>query len=156
MKRKYFLLVLVLILTIFLVGCNGGGTVTPSTNITGNWTMTNIVTATNNPIHNIGATTTAKCNIVDSSGSLTIYNFDIVNQEFINWNTGYGTFYKPTLIANINGSYLNIYYQTVSTIIYFEGTLDASGISGSGTWTQTISVSGYTWTTSGTTIFIKG
>ena len=118
--------------------------------------MTNIVTATNNPIHNIGATTTAKCNIVDSSGSLTIYNFDIVNQEFISWNIGYGTFYKPTIIANINGSYLNIYYQTVSTIIYFEGTLNASSISGSGTWTQTISVSGYTWTTSGTTIFIKG
>ena len=156
MKRKYFLLVLVLILTIFLVGCNGGGTVTPSTNITGNWTMTNIVTATNNPIHDIGATTTAKCNIVDSSGSLTIYNFDIINQEFINWNTGYGTFNKPALIVNIYGSYLNIYYQTVSIIIYFEGTLDASGISGSGTWTQTISVSGYTWVTSGTTIFIKG
>ena len=118
--------------------------------------MTNIVTDTNNPIHNIGATTTAKCTIVDTSGSLTIYNFDIVNQEFINWNTGYGTFNKPTLIANINGSYLNIYYQTVSNIIYFEGILDTSGISGSGTWIQTISVSGYTWITSGTTIFIKG
>ena len=156
MKRKYFLLVLISILTIFLVGCNGGGTVTPSTNLTGNWTMTNIVTATNNPIHNIGATTTAKCNIVDSSGSLTIYNFDIVNQEFINWNIGYGTFNKPIIIVNVNGSYLNIYGQTVSNIIYFEGTLDASGISGSGTWTQTISVSGYTWITSGTTIFIKG
>jgi len=156
MKRKCFLIILFLTLIVSLCGCGGGGTVTPSTNITGNWTMTNIVTATNNPIHDIGATTTAKCNIVDSSGSLTIYNFDIVNQEFINWNTGYGTFYKPTLIANINGSYLNIYYQTVSIIIYFEGTLDASGISGSGTWTQTISVSGYTWITSGTTIFIKG
>ena len=156
MKRKLFLVVLVLILAIFLVGCSGSGTITPSTNITGNWTMTNIVTATNNPIHDIGATTTAKCNIVDSSGSLTIYNFDIVNQEFINWNTGYRIFNKPTLTVNINGSYLNIYGQTVSNIIYFEGTLDASGISGSGTWTQTISVSGYTWISSGTTIFIKG
>ncbi|MBA7584668.1 hypothetical protein ES695_05260 [Candidatus Atribacteria bacterium 1244-E10-H5-B2] len=154
MKRKYFLVVLFLILAIFLAGC--GGTVIPSTNITGNWTMTNIVTATNNPIHNIGATTTAKCNIVDSSGSLTIYNFDIVNQEVINWNTGYGIFSKPNLTVNISGSYLNIYYQTVSNIIYFEGTLDAIGISGSGTWTQTISVSGYTWVSSGTTIFIKG
>ena len=156
MKRKCFLIILFLTLIVSLCGCGGGGTVTPSTNITGNWTMTNIVTATNNPIHDIGATTTAKCNIVDSSGSLTIYNFYIVNQEFINWNTGYGIFNKPTLTVNINGSYLNIYSQTVSVIIYFEGTLDASGISGSGTWTQTISVSGYTWITSGTTIFIKG
>ena len=155
MKRKLFLLVLALVVTLFLVGCNGGGVI-PSTNISGNWTMTNMVTATNNPIHNIGATTTAKCNIVDSSGSLTIYNFDIVNQELIDWNTGYGTFNKPTLTGNVNGSYLNIYYQTVSNIIYFEGIIDASGISGSGTWIQTISVSGYTWITSGTTIFIKG
>jgi len=156
MKRKCFLVVLFLILAMFLVGCSGGGTVILSTNISGNWTMNNTVTATNNPIHNIGATTTAKCNIVDSSGSLTIYNFDIVNQELINWNTGYGTFNKPTLTGNVNGSYLNIYSQTVSTIIYFEGILDTSGISGSGTWIQTMSVSGYIWTTSGTTIFIKG
>jgi len=155
MKRKLFLLGLALVVVMFLVGCSGGGVI-PSTNISGNWTMTNMVTATNNPIHNIGATTTAKCNIVDSSGSLTIYNFDIVNQELIDWNTGYGTFNKPTLTGNVNGSYLNIYGKTVSNIIYFEGVLGASGISGSGTWTQTISVSGYTWTSSGTTIFIKG
>jgi|AntAceMinimDraft_9_1070365.scaffolds.fasta_scaffold192968_1 hypothetical protein len=157
MKRISYFLILILIFAIFLTGCTGGGVIiTPSTNISGNWTMTNMVTATNNPIHNIGATTTAKCNIVDSSGSLTIYNFDIVNQELIDWNTGYGTFYKPTLTGNVNGSYLNIYSQTVSTIIYFEGVLNASGISGSGTWTQTMSVSGSTWTSSGTTIFIKG
>jgi hypothetical protein len=157
MRRKCFFAILFLTLAIFLSGCaGGGGIITSSINLTGNWTMTNIVTATNNPIHDIGATTTAKCNIVDSSGSLTIYNFDIVNQEIINWNTGYGIFNKPTLTVNINGSYLNIYGQTVSNIIYFEGTLDASGISGSGTWTQTISVSGYTWISSGTTIFIKG
>jgi len=153
MKKRYYLLALVLVLFMFLVGCSG--VITPSINLTGNWTMTNIVTATNNPIHDIGATTTAKCNIVDSSGSLTIYNFYIVNQ-FINWNTGYGTFYKPVITANISGSYLNIYGQTVSVVIYFEGNIDASGISGSGTWIQTISVSGYTWITSGTTIFIKG
>ena len=156
MKRKLFFVGLLLILVMFLVGCSGGGIILPSTNITGNWTMTNIVTATNNPIHNIGATTTAKCNIVDSSGSLTIYNFDIVNQEVIDWNTGYGIFSKPNLTVNISGSYLNIYYQTVSNILYFEGTLNANGISGSGTWIQTISVSGYTWVSSGTTIFIKG
>jgi len=156
MKRKLFLVGLVLLLAMLLVGCSGGGTVLPSTNITGNWTMTNIVTATNNPIHDIGATTTAKCNIVDSYGSLTIYDFYIVNQEVINWNTGYGIFSKPNLTVNISGSYLNIYYQTVSNILYFEGTLNANGISGSGTWIQTISVSGYTWVSSGTTIFIKG
>jgi len=156
MKKKYYFVILFLVLAIFLSGCSGGGTVIPSTNITGNWTMTNIVTATNNPIHNIGATTTSKCNIVDSSGSLTIYNFYIVNSEYINWNTGYGTFNKPIITANISGSYLNIYGSTVSEVIYFEGNIDASGISGSGTWIQTISVSGYTWITSGTTIFIKG
>ncbi len=136
------------------MGC-GGGT-TPSTNLTGNWTMTNIVTATNNPINNIGATTTSKCNIVDNSGSLTIYNFYIVNSEYINWNTGYGTFNKPIITGNISGSYQNIYGSTVSEVIYFEGNIDASGISGSGSWTETDSVSGYTWITSGTTIFIKG
>ena len=31
MKRKLFLVVLVLILVIFLVGCSGGGIVTPAT-----------------------------------------------------------------------------------------------------------------------------
>ncbi len=118
--------------------------------------MTNQVTSTNNPIHDVGATTTAKCNIVDSSGSLTIYNFDIVNQEIINWNTGYGTFKNSQITANVNGSYLNTYGQTVSNIIYFEGTIGSSGISGTGTWVQTVSVAGYTWTSSGNTIFIKG
>jgi len=54
------------------------------------------------------------------------------------------------------GSYLNIYGSTVSLVIYFEGNIDASGISGSGTWYQTFSVSGYTWIYEGTTIFIKG
>jgi len=144
MKRKYILVVLFLILAIFLSGCSG--VTTPSTNLTGNWTMTNFSSGT----------TTSKCNIVDSSGSLTIYNFYIVNQEYINWNTGYGTFNKPILTANISGSYLNQYGLTVSTIIYFEGTINASGISGSGTWYQTFSVSGYTWIYEGTTIFIKG
>jgi hypothetical protein len=156
MKRKYFFVILFLVLVIFLSGCSGGGTVTPSTNLTGNWAMTSVVTTTNNPLNDIGATTTSKCNIVDSSGSLTIYNFYIVNSEFINWNTGYGTFNKPILTVNISGSYLNTYGSTVSEVIYFEGNIDASGISGSGSWTLTDSVSGYTWVTSGTTIFIKG
>jgi len=147
MKRKCFFVILFLVLAIFLSGCSGSGVVTPSTNLTGNWTMTN---------SSASGTTTSKCNIVDSSGSLTIYNFYIVNQEYINWNTGYGTFNKPILTANISGSYLNQYGSTVSTIVYFEGTINTSGISGSGTWYQTFSVSGYTWIYEGTTIFIKG
>jgi len=147
MKRKYYFVILFLVLAIFLSGCSGSGVVTPSTNLTGNWTMTN---------SSASGTTTSKCNIVDSSGSLTIYNFYIVNQEYINWNTGYGTFNKPILTANISGSYLNQYGSTVSTIVYFEGTINTSGISGSGTWYQTFSVSGYTWIYEGTTIFIKG
>ncbi|MBU4510925.1 hypothetical protein KJ830_07765, partial [bacterium] len=64
MKRKYFLLVLFLILAIFLSGCGSSGIITPSTNLTGNWTMTNSSSS---------GVTTSKCNIVDSSGSLTIY-----------------------------------------------------------------------------------
>ena len=147
MKRNCFFVILFLTLAIFLSGCSGGGGVIPSTNLTGNWTMTN---------SSASGTTTSKCNIVDSSGSLTIYNFYIVNQEYINWNTGYGTFNKPILTANISGSYLNQYGSTVSTIVYFEGTINTSGISGSGTWYQTFSVSGYTWIYEGTTIFIKG
>ena len=147
MKKKYFLVILVLILTMFLVGCSGGGIVTPLVNLTGNWTMTNSSTS---------GITTSKCNIVDSYGSLTLYNFYIVNQEYINWNTGYGTFNNSAISANVSGSYINIYGSTVSTIVYFEGTISSGGISGSGTWIQTFSVSGEIYSVSGTTIFIKG
>ena len=145
MKRKYFLVVLFLVLAIFLVGC--GGVTTPSVNLTGNWTMTN---------SSDSGVTTSKCNIVDSSGSLTLYNFYIIDQEYISWNTGYGTFNNSAISANISGSYINIYGSTVSTIVYFEGTIASSGISGSGTWVQTFSVSGEIYSYSGTTIFIKG
>jgi len=144
-------------LVIFLAGCGSGGGVIPSTNLSGNWTTTNTTTfTTSSQIADVGAVTTAKCNIVDNSGSLTIYNFYIIGQPFINWNTGYGTFKNSIITANISGSYLNIYGSTVSTIVYFEGTIDSSGISGSGTWIQTISVYGYSDSASGTTIFIKG
>ena len=145
MKTKCFLIILFLIFAMFLVGC--GGITTPSVNLTGNWTMTN---------SSDSGVTTSKCNIVDSSGSLTIYNFYIIDQEYIDWNTGYGTFNNSSISANISGSYINIYGQTVTTIVYFEGTIDSSGISGSGTWVQTFSVSGEIFTYSGTTIFIKG
>jgi len=145
--------ILFLIFTIFLSGC--GGVTTPSTNLSGNWTMTNTTTTTTTPFFDVGAVTTSKCNIADSSGSLTIYGCHIVGSEYINWNTGYGTFNNPIITANISGSYINIYGRTVSTIIYFEGTI-VNGISGSGNWTQTFSVSGYFDSASGTTIFIKG
>ena len=145
MKTKCFLIILFLIFAMFLVGC--GGITTPSVNLTGNWTMTN---------SSDSGVTTSKCNIVDSSGSLTIYNFYIIDQEYIDWNTGYGTFNNSSISANISGSYINIYGQTVTTIVYFEGTIDSSGISGSGTWVQTFSVSGEIYSYSGTTIFIKG
>ncbi len=145
MKSKYYFVILFLVLAMFLSGCNGA--TTPSVNLTGNWTMTNSSTS---------GVTTSKCSIVDSSGSLTLYSFYIVDQEYINWNTGYGTFNNSAISANVSGSYTNIYSQTVSTIVYFEGTISSSGISGTGTWIQTFSVSGEIYSYSGTTIFIKG
>ncbi len=158
MKKRYYFVILFLILTIFLSGC--GGVIIPSINLTGNWTMTNITTYTTYPFFDIGEVTTAKCNIVDNSGSLTIDDFWIVGQEYIDWNVGYGTFSNSTLTANISGSFIyptgNIYESTVSYVIYFEGNIDASGISGSGTWIQTLNDLGYIYSASGTTIFIKG
>ena len=53
---------------------------------------------------------TSKCNIIDSSGSLTIYNFYNVGEEYINWNTGYGTFNGSAISINMSGSYTNIYF----------------------------------------------
>ena len=144
---------IIIFLVLFLTSCSG----ISSTNLSGNWTMTNTTTSTTSPlIADIGAVTTAKCNIVDNSGSLIIYDFYIVGQGYINWNTGYGTFSNSAISVNISGSYLNIYGKTVSTIVYFEGTIDPTGISGNGNWTQTLNVSGYSDSASGTTIFIKG
>ena len=100
--------------------------------------------------------TTAKCNITDNSGSLTIYNFDIVGDESKDWNTGYGTFNGSAISASVSGSYTNIYYHTVSTTVYFEGTINSSGIYGTVTWIQTFNVSGNLYSISGTTIFTKG
>jgi len=79
MKRKYFIVILFLILAIFLSSCAGGGIITPSINLTGNWTMTNTTTFTTSTyLVSVGTVTTAKCNIIDSSGSLTLYNFKII------------------------------------------------------------------------------
>ena len=54
MKKKYFFIILFLVLAMFLVGCSGG--TIPSINLTGKWTMTNSSTS---------GVTTAKCNITD-------------------------------------------------------------------------------------------
>jgi uncharacterized protein YceK len=43
MKRKYLFIILSLILAIFLSGC--GGVITPSINLTGNWTITYTTTS---------------------------------------------------------------------------------------------------------------
>ena len=145
MKKKYFFIILFLVLAMFLVGCSGG--TIPSINLTGKWTMTNSSTS---------GVTTAKCNITDNSGSLTIYNFYIVGDESKDWNIGYGTFNGSAISASVSGSYTNIYYQTVSTTVYFEGTINSSGIYGTGTWTQTFNVAGNLYSLSGTTIFTKG
>jgi len=124
---------LFLILAMFLIGCNGGNT--SSTNLTGKWTMTN-------SSFSDSGVTTAKCNITDNSGSLTIYYFDIVADESKDWNTDYGTFSGSKISASVSGSCTNIYYQTVSTTIYFEGTFNSSGIYGTGNWIQTFNVYG--------------
>lgn len=155
MNKKLFYISVCLIFAFLIVGCSG--TVTPSINFTGNWTMTNTSTYSTDPYTlPVGGVTTAKCNIVDTSGSLTIYNFRIIGQEFMNWSTGYGTRSGSTINANISGSYKNTYSDTVSTVVYFDGTIISGGISGTGTWTQTFSVYGLFDTVSGTTIFIKG
>lgn len=145
MKRKLFLLGLVLVITMFLVGCSGG--IAPSISLTGNWTMTNSSSS---------GVTTSKCYINDSSGNLIISNFYIVDQSYINWNTGYGTHSGSSITATVNGSYTNIFSQTVSVVIYFEGVINSSGIYGTGSWLQTNSVGGYIFTYSGDTIFVKG
>ncbi len=156
MNKKLFYIVVFLIFGILLVGCSGIAPST-STGITGNWTMTNTTTSSTHPVvFPVGNVTTAKCNIVDKSGSLTIYNFKIIGSEFVNWNTGYGTFKNSVINANISGSYLNTFGATVSTIIYFEGIISTNGISGSGNWVHTISVYGNIDSASGSTIFIKG
>ncbi len=144
MKGKRFLVILFLILAIFLSGC--AGIVTPSVNLSGNWTMTN---------SSASGVTTAKCSIVDNSGSLTLNNFYILNQSYMNWNTGFGTFNNSEISANVSGSYLST-SGPVTVIVYFAGTINPGGISGTGTWIQSFSVPGQTWTVSGTTIFIKG
>jgi len=65
--------------------------------------MTNTTTyTTSSLIADIGAVTTSKCNIVDDAGAITIYNFKIIGQEYIDWNIGYGVLNNFNLTANIS------------------------------------------------------
>lgn len=140
--EKIIFVILLLILIIFLCGCNSeGGIITPSINLTSNWAMTNTTIYTYSSfIADIGAATTSKCNIINDAGVLTIYIFGIIGQEYVNWNIGYRVRNNFTLTGNISGSYLNIYGSIVSTVIYFESIINTDGISGNGNWTKTISV----------------
>ena len=151
MKSKYFLSILILVLVVFLVGC---GVSTPSVNLTGNWTFSNLITSSTDSHFPIGEVSKVTCNVIDNYGSLTIYNFRSFGQEYINWGTGYGTFNNPIITSEISGSYKNIYGQTVTTVINFSGTINPNGHNGSGNWSQTISVSSSFDTASGTSSFI--
>jgi hypothetical protein len=155
MKRKYLFVILSLIFAIFLSGC--GGVITPSTNLTGNWTITITTTSGTPPSYfDGGEVKTATCSIVDNDGSLTISDFTIIGQEYINWEVSYGTFSKPTFTTGyLNGSY-NDDGSTVTLVIIFEGDINEDGTSGTATWTATVNVSGGNGGNgSGTSIFIK-
>jgi hypothetical protein len=99
---------------------------------------------------------TATCSIVDDDGSLTISDFTIIGQEYIDWSVSYGTFSKPTFTTGyLNGSY-NDDGSTVTLVIIFEGDINEDGTSGTATWTATVNVSGGNGGNgSGTSIFIK-
>ncbi len=140
MKRKYILLVLALVLAMFFVGCSGTGIITPSINLTGYWTAVAITTSSSDPsFWPIGGIATAEYSINDNNGTLTIYNFKIINQEFINWGVGQGTFNYPGLVITISGSYLNIYGYPINITINFQGSINASGLNGSGYFTENFS-----------------
>ena len=153
MKRKIFFVILFLTLAIFLSGCGG---VTPSINLTGNWAITYTTTSGTPSFFDIGEVTNATCNIVDNNGLLTISDFTIIGQEYINWEVSYGTFSKPTFTTGyLNGSY-NDDGSTVTLVIIFEGDINEDGTSGTATWTATVNVSGGNGGNgSGTSIFIK-
>jgi len=146
-KSKYFLSILILVLVVFLVGC---GVSTPSVNLT----FSNLTTSSTTSHFPIGEVSKVTCYMIDNYGSLTIYNFKSFGQEYINWDIGYGTFNNPIITGKISGSYKNVYGQTVTTVINLSGTINPNGHNGSGNWSQTISVSGYFDTASGTTNFI--
>ena len=140
MKRKLFFVGLVLVLAMFFAGCSGTGIITPGINLTGYWTAVAITTSSSDPsFWPIGGIATAEYSINDNNGTLTIYNFKIINQEFINWGVGQGTFNYPGLAITISGSYLNIYGYPINITINFQGSINASGLNGSGYFTENFS-----------------
>jgi hypothetical protein len=127
MKRKIFFVILFLTLAIFLSGCGG---VTPSINLTGNWAITYTTTSGTPSFFDIGEVTNATCSIVDNNGSLTISDFTIIDQEYINWEVSYGTFTEPAFTTGyLNGSTIDN-GSTVSYVIIFEGDINEEGTSG--------------------------
>jgi hypothetical protein len=155
MKRKYFFVILFLTLAIFLSGC--GGVITPSTNLTGNWAITYTTTSGTPSFFDVGEVNNATCNIVDNNGLLTISDFTIIDQEYIHWEVGYGTFNKPAFTTGyLTGSYINEYEEAIALVIIFEGDINDDGTIGTGTWTANVSVNDVAGGNgSGTTIFTK-
>lgn len=152
-------------LVLVLSGCSkkknddSGGGGEPVINLSGKWTATNTTTYTSNPdIFKLGGVITAKFTISDKSGNLTITDFVLVGQEIISWDTGSGTFNSQSraLSAHLSGSYKNIYEQTVSITISFSGTIKEDRISGTGSFEETLNVSGNIYLGSGTSEFFKG
>ena len=154
MKRKGFLVILFLALTIFLSGC--GGVIPPSINLTGNWTITYTTTSGTPPSYfDVGEVKTATCSIVDDNGVLTISDFSIVGQEYIDFQVSYGTFTDPAFTTGyLVGTYNDNGLITISII--FEGDLNAAGTSGEADWTATVTVSGESGGNGlGTAVFVK-
>jgi hypothetical protein len=154
MKRKIFFVILFLTLAIFLSGC--GGVIPPSINLTGNWTITITTTSGTPSFFDVGEVMNATCSIVDNNGLLTISDFTIIDQEYINWEVSYGTFSKPTFTTGyLNGSTIDN-GSTVSYVIIFEGDINDEGTSGTAAWTANINVSDENGGNgSGTSIFTK-
>ena len=118
MKRKYFLIILVLVLAIFLVGCSGGGV--PTTPITPNQSPTASFTA--NPTSGVaplGVTFNA-LNSSDSDGTIISYAWD-----FKDGSTGSG--------QTINHTFSSAGSYSVKLTV-----TDNKGASGSTTKTITI------------------
>ena len=106
---------------ILLTSCIG---VVPSENLTGNWITVNT---------EFCSQTKSTFKIVDHSGSLTIYNYETTSQEYINWNTGYGTYNYPDVLILVNGTYYD--ECTVFVTVSITGTITSN--IGNGDWTQT-------------------
>lgn len=93
---------------------------------------------------------------MDDDGSLTISDFEIIGQEYIDWSVSYGTFSQPTFTTGYLVGIYNDYGSTVSLIIIFEGEINEDGTSGTADWDATVTVSGENGGNgSGTSVFVK-